>query len=515
MMIIRDMLIQSGVFILLLAALRPAFKRFLSARVRYALWLIPALRLILPFSIPSALSLWGWMAPAAPRPAAFQAAAPAAALPIMRAAPAPLSPLPLPPAPVNQTAPVQAASGIDWGIALPQMMVWAWVVVAAGLMVYVIVSNLRLKNKTRGMQPFYAPDVPLPLYVAEGLASPCLAGLLRPRIMLNRRALQTETLLNMVLTHELAHWRRKDHLWAALRSLLLCLWWWNPLVWLMAALSREDSEAACDEAVTLHMDAPRREAYGMSLIALMQPRHPAWLLTADTAMSSGKRQMKERITMIADQKKKRRAAGLCLVIVLTLLVPMLFTTALGQSAPSPADAARAKTGEMTAEDAIAIAEEAVMARVGYDFGIHSFKDAEAVLEDRAWAGETQKTWVVSLGVVTGRYLEMLERLEVHVLAASRTAVEIDKGLEILWQNTLHFPEIPRDLNRRAWVMNPEGGAVDMISVPYGGNWPSEILFNGSPVTLNRVTPGVGVTGMRNGRISPWAIQKIPRVPQAM
>ncbi|MGI6689142.1 MAG: M56 family metallopeptidase [Christensenellales bacterium] len=489
MTIIRDMLLQSGAFILLLALLRPLLKRHLSARTRYALWLIPALRLMLPFSLSSALSLWGWLAPATSRTAPVRHT-PAA--PLSLSLPAQPTASSLPAAPVAQAAEMIPTPTIDWAVLLPRMLLWLWLAGAGLMLLHVAVCHLRLRRRVQGLQPFHVSGVPLPLYLVEGLDSPCLTGLFRPRIMLNRQALQTETLLHMVLSHELTHWRRKDHLWAAVRSLLLCAWWWNPLMWVMAALSREDSEAACDEAVIRNMDAARREAYGMSLIALMQTDlHLTRLLAADTAMASGKRHLKERIAMIANPKKQKRAAGLAVLAALALFLPMLFTSA-SEASPAPtAEAPPAATVNaqevirmMTEAEAIDAAKEAVMAYVVYDDGIQGFSNIKAEVAWREWAGIWHEMWVVTLDATTGR---SQEHLDVHILPEGKAAVYIGRGDEILWEGQGYMPEIPKNQSRQAWVKDSAG----MRHMPYIGNYSAMALLPGAPVTLTRVTPGVG------------------------
>ena len=488
---IQDILVQSGIFILLLCLMRPWLKRALSARARHALWLIPALRLALPFRINSPLSLWAWLAPVPAKPAAL---APLGPVPFLPTSPVLALPSVQGPVVVPQASPLPAvpsAAGLHWSAWLPQMLMWAWLAGAVVMLGYVIMSNLRLKRPIKGIKPFYMPDSPLPLYVVPGLASPCLAGLFRPRIMLSPAALQTDTLLHMVISHELCHWRRKDHLWAAFRSLLLCAWWWNPLVWLMASLSQEDSEAACDEAVTLPMDQDKREAYGMSLIALMQPPHKVRLLGADTAMSNGKRQMTERITMIANLKKKHWAPALALTLVLALLMPLVFTSA-SEASPAPqSDAPPASTINtqeiiqmMTEEEAITAAKDAVMSYVVYDAGIQGFSNIKAEIAWKEWAGIWSSMWVVTLDATAGN---SQEQLEVHVLPEDKAAVYIGQGGQPLWEGPVYRAEIPRNKNQQAWAKN----AAYLNNYPYANDYPAMILFPGAPVTIARVTPAVG------------------------
>ena len=54
------------------------------------------------------------------------------------------------------------------------------------------------------------------------------------------RNLDSVVYLRHVLAHELTHYAHKDHIWSLLRCLALALHWYNPLVWLAAALSKRD-----------------------------------------------------------------------------------------------------------------------------------------------------------------------------------------------------------------------------------------------------------------------------------
>ena len=75
---------------------------------------------------------------------------------------------------------------------------------------------------------------PLPVYLSDGLTSPCLFGLFRPAVYLCDGALTSQAGLDMALAHELAHWRAGDRFWALLRLACCAVHWFDPLVWLGA-----------------------------------------------------------------------------------------------------------------------------------------------------------------------------------------------------------------------------------------------------------------------------------------
>ena len=194
--------------------------------------------------------------------------------------------------------------------------------------------NLRFYRSMKGAVAVGGIASPIPVMLVTKNISPCLAGFIKPRILMPGHVLASPELTDMVLLHELTHYRHQDHLFTVFRSLLLILWWWNPLCWVMVHLSQVDCEAACDEGVIRRMTLAQRKDYGKSLVALLRSQHanPA-ILFAGTAMSGNKKIIKERITMIANWKQKGHLLTLAAVICLAILVPFLFTSA--QSGPLP------------------------------------------------------------------------------------------------------------------------------------------------------------------------------------
>lgn len=131
--------------------------------------------------------------------------------------------------------------------------------------------------------------------------------------------------------HELTHFRHGDHVWALLRCLCLVLHWYNPLVWLAAALSRRDAELACDEATIRRLGEAERAAYGRTLIGITCGSRPSLLRTA-TTMNFGKSGLKERISLIV---KRPRTAAWALVILLLAAVFVTGCTFTGAQAGEP------------------------------------------------------------------------------------------------------------------------------------------------------------------------------------
>lgn len=324
MPLILEIALQSGLFIVLLCLARPFLKKRLPALSRYALWLIPALRLLIPVSFKSVLGLWHHV----PVPELSLTGSTSAIVPAPPVSPA-LSAAPLPGAVAGSVTIPPAQANFPPAETLLILLWLAGILVMTALFIRV---NLRFYQNNKGAVSVGGIDAPIPVMLVDKNTSPCLAGLIKPRILLPVHVLASPELTQMVVLHEVTHYKHKDHLFTALRSLLLILWWWNPLVWVLARLSREDCESACDEGVIRRMTLAQRKDYGKCLVALLRAQHgsPA-ILAAHTAMGGNKKIIKERITMIANWKQKGRLVTLSVALIIALLLPFLFSSA--QSAP--------------------------------------------------------------------------------------------------------------------------------------------------------------------------------------
>lgn len=146
--------------------------------------------------------------------------------------------------------------------------------------------------------------MPIALLASNRLRTPAVLGFLRPRIMLPAfvRAELSENELRMILLHELAHIKRWDIVWGWLMTVVQLLHWFNPVVWWVFARIRAERELACDETVLSRIDSGDRMAYGETLLKLLRLCDAPRPVPNLAAILEDKRQMKKRITMIANYK---------------------------------------------------------------------------------------------------------------------------------------------------------------------------------------------------------------------
>ncbi len=168
----------------------------------------------------------------------------------------------------------------------------------------------------------------LPVYMVRKLDSPCLFGIAAPAIYINDASIAEKKNLYYIISHELTHYKHGDIFWSFLRSLLTAVYWFDPFVWLGAYLSKQDCECACDESVIKHLNLDNRLEYGRTLLSLVNSKHTNQLMNISTSMASGKKHLKERIIFIGKKTENSILVMLALMLLLTALACCTFTSAL-------------------------------------------------------------------------------------------------------------------------------------------------------------------------------------------
>lgn len=339
----KEILLTSSVLILALLALRRLFRRTISRRMQYTLWALVLVRLLVPLNVgtlahnvlSAAESVQTAVEKRLETPVLYMQDGterhPAQLLSGEESQGDPQSP----PSDAAQSAPADEYSIVTptyRAVALSEALTYVWY---AGMLIvgaWFLFTNLRFARALRKARtPYSVEGCRYPVYLVSALPSPCLFGVLRPAIYLNNAAAASPELLRFVLAHEQTHARHLDPLWSLLRGLCLTVYWFDPLVWLAAVLSREDGELACDEGTLRALGADERTAYGKALLSLVpvctKPQNP---LLGATTMTGGKKSLKERVTRIAENRQAKTAAVFVAVALAALVCAVSFT---GSSRP--------------------------------------------------------------------------------------------------------------------------------------------------------------------------------------
>lgn len=165
----------------------------------------------------------------------------------------------------------------------------------------------------------------VPVYLVRGLESPCLAGFFRPAVYIGTEIDTDSDTFRYAVMHEQVHYLHGDHLWAVLRMLLVTLYWFHPFVWIAAAASARDGEIACDYGTTRRIGREERYAYSEMLLAFSQAKGGKRVYSYGTMLRPGKSELKERILRLTETKKNRTWAGVLVVVCMIILAGCALT----------------------------------------------------------------------------------------------------------------------------------------------------------------------------------------------
>ena len=182
-----------------------------------------------------------------------------------------------------------------------------WLCGLVGMIAYGVISYLRLRLRVRAS---IRQDGNV--YLCDDIDSPFILGVIRPRIYLPSGMTQEQ--MGYVIGHERAHLRRLDHIWKPLGFALLCLHWFNPLLWVAYILLCRDIEKACDEKVIRDMDDESKKGYSETLVVCSVHRRTVMACP----LAFGEVGVKDRIKSVLNYKKP--AFWIILVAVVALVV---------------------------------------------------------------------------------------------------------------------------------------------------------------------------------------------------
>ncbi len=322
--------------ILLLLILRPLSAKFLKLKFRYWAWLILALRLCLPVSLPQApvvslqipdrevvvVTPQEDIAP----PVTEQITPPAAeqiAPPIIEVEDTPnvyIRP--------TETIP-EAEIATTKAIPLTQVFGVVWLIGFAIVFLVQIAIYLIFSTRTRRFNRPFEGDVSVLVseigikkkvivFKNAKIKSPLLIGFFYPVVLIPKNVTNQDD-ITMILRHELMHLKRADVWYKLLLSFVCAIHWFNPIVWIMSHIANEDLENACDEDVVKNQSESFRQEYCESIlntIRSQKSREP--IFTA--GFSSKPSELKSRFKRILDTTKKRAGKSVLAVILAAALV---------------------------------------------------------------------------------------------------------------------------------------------------------------------------------------------------
>lgn len=169
---------------------------------------------------------------------------------------------------------------------------WPWLAGTVLMLGYALASWWNLRRRILS-----AVRLEENVFQSEFVEKPFVLGIFKPRTYLPFE--MDEDSREYVLAHERCHIQRRDHWWKPLGYFLLCVYWFNPLVWLSYILFCRDLELACDERVVRDMDDKRRTEYSQTLLTLSRGKK----LPTPCPLAFGEGDLRNRVRNILNFRK--------------------------------------------------------------------------------------------------------------------------------------------------------------------------------------------------------------------
>ena len=303
-----NMSITAGWLVLAVLAVRLLFRK-MPRWICCLLWGVVAIRLLVPFSIESALSLQ----PSA-EPIQSVTVVEGEIMPV----PSIDSKLSFVETQVNPVlrdtfayqktegvAPLQVVTEVAGGIWLVGMLLFIVVAMVGTIRLHLLVREAICCREN--------------VSLCDAVTSPFILGIIRPRIYLPSTLAEEE--MDYILAHEKAHLKRGDHLWKPVGYLILCVYWFHPLCWIAYILLCRDIELACDEKVIRDMSFEDKKEYSRVLLSCATQRR--YVLTCPLAF--GEIGVKNRVKSVLNHKKA--AVGISILAILVcIMIAVCFLT---------------------------------------------------------------------------------------------------------------------------------------------------------------------------------------------
>ena len=238
----------------------------------------------------------------------------------------------------------KVAVGVDYN-GYPAVLAWIWLGGCVLILLWFIYKNVKFRKTLRNnrieeisgeLKDLYLQLCkerkvkPVSVYFTDPVPGACLVGVFKPYIVLPLIIAPHD--VKNVLTHEVCHLKNKDHLWGVLRLFCCAIHWFNPLVWIAASMSRTDSELRCDDRVTGPMNESERKEYANVLVLAAAGKSMPGLGVMATGMTmTGKRLKNRLLTVLADRQTKRWLTISFAVLASLCLIAAFCTSEWGQS----------------------------------------------------------------------------------------------------------------------------------------------------------------------------------------
>ena len=340
--ILLSLSVSGALLLLLILGLKPLYKNKFSKRWQYYIWIVVALRFLLPFTPDTTIigSLFE----------KFDTTAITNEIPTNPNVPVPADTGNSKAEPIQTNREITTAAmrePVDKYVCL--FFIWSAlalvlfvrkVTVYQGFIQYIKagnkeVSDIKILNLLSDCEEKLNIKTRVELSCNPLIASPMLIGFFRPRIILPVGEWEDKE-LSYIFVHELIHYKQRDMFYKWLIQIVVCVHWFNPFVYLLEKEVNKSCELSCDEKVISILNEKAKREYGDTLISFLKSNNLYKSSLASVTLTEGAEQLKERLGAIMKFRKKSKAI-IAITAIFTAAVCVCFFVTGAYAAPSAAN----------------------------------------------------------------------------------------------------------------------------------------------------------------------------------
>jgi len=195
------------------------------------------------------------------------------------------------------------------------------VIWATGAVLFALINIKRYRAYRRLLfqhcQIFETTQSPIPVIITRLATTPQMIGFIKPVIILPKMNFTSHE-LDIILIHELVHFKRKD-MWLKFIVLIArATHWFNPAVHRLSRHINTQCELSVDEKVVIKMDIKKRVFYGETILSILQQGITQKSIYGASALCSSQENIKRRLSDMLNAKKARK-----IVVALSLVVALM------------------------------------------------------------------------------------------------------------------------------------------------------------------------------------------------
>ena len=342
MKILLSLSVSGALLLLLILGLKPLYKNKFSKRWQYYIWIVVALRFLLPFTPDTTIigSLFE----------KFDTTAITNEIPTTPNVPVPADTGNSKAEPIQTNREITTAAmrePVDKYVCL--FFIWSAlalvlfvrkVTVYQGFIQYIKagnkeVSDIKILNLLSDCEEKLNIKTRVELSCNPLIASPMLIGFFRPRIILPSHEWEDKE-LSYIFVHELIHYKQRDMFYKWLIQIVVCVHWFNPFVYLLEKEVNKSCELSCDEKVISVLDDTARREYGDTLISFLKSNNLYKSSLASVTLTEGAEQLKERLGAIMKFREKSKVI-IAITTIFTVAACVCFFVIGAYAAPSVAN----------------------------------------------------------------------------------------------------------------------------------------------------------------------------------